>query len=69
MHVDPEPLEALPEGERDALMSSVMYRESISFAGASVCLAGAATKVVTPQVVELGGRSCLSRCQLLQRMM
>ena len=40
-------------------MSSVMYRESISFAGASVCLAGAATKVVTPQVVELGGEKLL----------
>ncbi|CAE7790260.1 unnamed protein product [Symbiodinium sp. CCMP2592] len=55
MQVDPEPLEALPEEEREAMVSSVMYRESISFAGASVCFAGAATKVVTPQVVELGG--------------
>ncbi|CAE7706840.1 unnamed protein product [Symbiodinium sp. CCMP2592] len=45
MQVDPEPLEALPEEEREAMVSSVMYRESISFAGASVCFAGAATKV------------------------
>ncbi|CAE7361006.1 unnamed protein product, partial [Symbiodinium sp. CCMP2592] len=44
MQVDPEPLEALPEEEREAMVSSVMYRESISFAGASVCFAGAATK-------------------------
>ncbi|CAE7653209.1 unnamed protein product [Symbiodinium sp. CCMP2592] len=49
MQVDPEPLEALPEEEREAMVSSMMYRESISFAGASVCFAGAATKVVTPQ--------------------
>ncbi|CAE7823444.1 TY1B-NL2 [Symbiodinium sp. CCMP2592] len=55
MQVEPEPLEALPEEEREAMVSSVMYRESISFTGASVCFAGAATKVVTPQVVELGG--------------
>ncbi|CAE7449845.1 unnamed protein product, partial [Symbiodinium sp. CCMP2592] len=45
MQVDPEPLEALPEEEREAMVSSVIYRESISFAGASVCFAGAATKV------------------------
>ncbi|CAE7433195.1 emm6 [Symbiodinium sp. CCMP2592] len=45
MQVEPEPLEALPEEEREAMVSSVMYRESISFAGASVCFAGAATKV------------------------
>ncbi|CAE7591036.1 unnamed protein product [Symbiodinium sp. CCMP2592] len=45
MQVDPEPLEALPEEEREAMVSSMMYRESISFAGASVCFAGAATKV------------------------
>ena len=36
-------------------MSGVMYRESISFAGASVCFAGAATKVAVPECVELGG--------------
>ncbi|CAE6939115.1 unnamed protein product [Symbiodinium sp. CCMP2592] len=60
MQVEPEPLEALPEEEREAMVSSVMYRESISFAGASVCFAGAATtKVVTPQVVELGGEKLL----------
>ncbi|CAE7685156.1 GIP [Symbiodinium sp. CCMP2592] len=45
MQVDPEPLEALPEEEREAMVSTMMYRESISFAGASVCFAGAATKV------------------------
>ena len=69
MHIDPEPLEALPEGERDALMSSVMYRESISFAGASVCLAGLPPRLLPHRLSSLGGRSCLSRCQLLQRMM
>ena len=55
MQVDHEPLEALPEEDRDNLMSSVMYRESVSFAGASVCFAGAATKVAVPECVELGG--------------
>ena len=55
MQVDHELLEALPEEDRDALMSGVMYRESISFAGASVCFAGAATKVAVPECVELGG--------------
>ncbi|CAE7622008.1 unnamed protein product [Symbiodinium sp. CCMP2592] len=53
MQVEPEPLEALPEEERDAMVSSVMYRESISFAGASVCFAGAATtKVVIDHIAR-----------------
>ena len=55
MQVDHEPLEALPKEDRDALMSVVMYRESISFAGASACFAGAATKVAVPECVELRG--------------
>ncbi|CAE7436593.1 unnamed protein product, partial [Symbiodinium sp. CCMP2592] len=46
MQVEPEPLEALPEEEREAMVSSMMYRESISFAGASVCFAGATTTKV-----------------------
>ena len=52
IEVEREPLEALPEGERDALMSSVMYLESVSFAGA-------ATQAVTPECVELGGEKLL----------
>ena len=52
MEVEREPLEVLPEGERDALMSSVMYLESVSFAGA-------ATQAITPECVELGGEKLL----------
>ena len=69
MQVDHEPLEALPEEDRDILMSGVMYRESVSFAGASVCFAGAATKVAVPECVELGGRSWWWRCLPLPKMM
>ncbi|OLQ05109.1 Retrovirus-related Pol polyprotein from transposon TNT 1-94 [Symbiodinium microadriaticum] len=55
MQVDHEPLEALPEEDRDALMSGIMYRESVSFASVSVCFAGAAAKAAVPECVELGG--------------
>ena len=46
MQVDHEPLEALPEEDRDALMSGIMYRESVSFASAA--------KAAVPEYVELG---------------
>ena len=52
----PEPLEALPDEDRDILMSGVMYRESVSFAGVGL-FAGATTKAAVPECVELGGRS------------
>ncbi|CAE7478501.1 unnamed protein product, partial [Symbiodinium sp. CCMP2456] len=57
MEVEREPLEALPEGERDALMSSVMYLESVSFAGA-------ATQAV--ERVE-GKENPLVRCRVVAR--